>query len=66
MSIWLSIIVFNNHITVLSAIGTVFVFFGVLLYKQAKQIQRETLYSLASEHAQKPLLQDHDMKASQS
>ncbi|XP_046895215.1 solute carrier family 35 member E2A [Hypomesus transpacificus] len=66
MSIWLSIIVFSNHITVLSAFGTVLVFFGVLLYNKAKQIQRETLYSLASEHAQKPLLQDHDMKASQS
>ncbi|XP_062315724.1 solute carrier family 35 member E2A [Osmerus eperlanus] len=66
MSIWLSIIVFSNHITVLSAFGTVLVFFGVLLYNKAKQIQRKILYSLASEHAQKPLLQDHDIKASQS
>lgn len=66
LSIWLSIIVFSNQITVLSAIGTVLVFFGVLLYNKAKQIQRESLYSLAAEQAQKPLLLDHDIKASQS
>ncbi|CAM4713349.1 unnamed protein product [Leuciscus chuanchicus] len=43
LSIWLSIIVFNNSITVVSAGGTVLVFVGVLLYNKAKQMQRDTL-----------------------
>uniref|UniRef100_A0A8C8FD93 Sugar phosphate transporter domain-containing protein n=1 Tax=Oncorhynchus tshawytscha TaxID=74940 RepID=A0A8C8FD93_ONCTS len=46
MSIWLSIIVFSNHITVLSAAGTALVFVGVLLYNKAKQFQRDTLQAL--------------------
>ncbi|XP_023847050.1 solute carrier family 35 member E2A-like [Salvelinus fontinalis] len=68
MSIWLSIIVFSNHITVLSAAGTALVFVGVLLYNKAKQFQRDTLQALAHAQAQdqhnKPLLQDHELKAS--
>uniref|UniRef100_A0A674DPF7 Solute carrier family 35 member E2B n=1 Tax=Salmo trutta TaxID=8032 RepID=A0A674DPF7_SALTR len=46
MSIWLSIIVFSNRITVLSAAGTALVFVGVLLYNKAKQFQRDTLQAL--------------------
>ncbi|XP_007441112.1 solute carrier family 35 member E2 [Python bivittatus] len=46
LSIWLSIIVFGNKITSLSAIGTVLVIIGVLLYNRAKQHQQETLQSL--------------------
>ncbi|XP_024231571.1 solute carrier family 35 member E2A [Oncorhynchus tshawytscha] len=65
MSIWLSIIVFSNHITVLSAAGTALVFVGVLLYNKAKQFQRDTLQALAQAQDQhnKPLLQDHELKA---
>ncbi|XP_029575152.1 solute carrier family 35 member E2A [Salmo trutta] len=67
MSIWLSIIVFSNRITVLSAAGTALVFVGVLLYNKAKQFQRDTLQALAHAQAQdqhnKPLLQDHELKA---
>lgn len=48
LSIWLSIIVFGNKITSLSAIGTVLVTIGVLLYNKAKQHQQETLQSLAA------------------
>uniref|UniRef100_A0A8C7HBP5 Solute carrier family 35 member E2B n=1 Tax=Oncorhynchus kisutch TaxID=8019 RepID=A0A8C7HBP5_ONCKI len=64
MSIWLSIIVFSNHITVLSAAGTALVFVGVLLYNKAKQFQRDTLQALAQAQDQhnKPLLQDHELK----
>ncbi|CAM4576599.1 solute carrier family 35 member E2B [Lepidochelys kempii] len=47
LSIWLSIIVFGNKITSLSAIGTVLVTIGVLLYNKAKQHQQETIQSLA-------------------
>lgn len=47
LSIWLSIIVFGNKITSLSAVGTVLVTVGVLLYNKAKQHQQETLHSLA-------------------
>ncbi|KAM9298951.1 solute carrier family 35 member E2B [Gastrophryne carolinensis] len=43
LSIWLSIIVFGNQITSVSAIGTVFVIIGVLLYNKAKQHQRESI-----------------------
>lgn len=48
LSIWLSIIVFGNKITSLSAIGTVLVTVGVLLYNKAKQHQQETIHSLAA------------------
>ncbi|XP_010873686.2 solute carrier family 35 member E2A isoform X1 [Esox lucius] len=67
LSIWLSIIVFSNHITVLSAAGTALVFLGVLLYNKAKQIQRETLQTLAQtqDHHNKPLRQDHELIASE-
>lgn len=61
---WLSIIVFSNQITILSATGTVLVFIGVFLYNKARQIQRETLQALAAEQNQKPLLQGQDFQAS--
>ncbi|XP_077007691.1 solute carrier family 35 member E2B isoform X10 [Tamandua tetradactyla] len=48
LSIWLSVIVFGNKITSLSAIGTALVTVGVLLYNKAKQHQQATLHSLAS------------------
>uniref|UniRef100_A0A803U1D3 Sugar phosphate transporter domain-containing protein n=1 Tax=Anolis carolinensis TaxID=28377 RepID=A0A803U1D3_ANOCA len=48
LSIWLSIIVFGNKITSLSAIGTVLVIVGVLLYNKAKQHQQATIQSLAA------------------
>lgn len=47
LSIWLSIIVFGNRVTSLSAIGTILVTAGVLLYNKAKQRQREAMQSLA-------------------
>ncbi|XP_006885889.1 PREDICTED: solute carrier family 35 member E2 [Elephantulus edwardii] len=48
LSIWLSIIIFGNKITSLSAIGTVLVTIGVLLYNKAKQHQQEAMRSLAA------------------
>lgn len=48
LSIWLSIIVFGNRITSLSAIGTIFVMVGVLLYNKARQHQQEVMQSLAT------------------
>lgn len=47
LSIWLSIIIFGNKITSLSAVGTVLVTAGVLLYNKAKQYQREAMQTLA-------------------
>ncbi|KAL0185605.1 hypothetical protein M9458_017275, partial [Cirrhinus mrigala] len=65
LSIWLSIIVFSNPITLVSAAGTVMVFVGVLLYNKAKQMQRDTLiqHSLdqSAESEQKPIIQDGDV-----
>ncbi|XP_006871787.1 PREDICTED: solute carrier family 35 member E2 [Chrysochloris asiatica] len=48
LSIWLSIIIFGNKITSLSAVGTVLVTVGVLLYNKAKQHQQEVMRSLAA------------------
>lgn len=66
LSVWLSIIVFSNQITVLSATGTVLVFIGVFLYNKSRQIQRQTLQATAAEQNHKPLLQDQNFQASQS
>lgn len=64
LSIWLSIIVFSNQITILSATGTLLVFIGVFLYNKARQIQRETLQAMAAEQNYKQLLQDQDFQPS--
>lgn len=66
LSVWLSIIVFSNHITLLSASGTILVFIGVFLYNKARQIQRQTLQAMAAEQNHKPLLQDQNFHGSQS
>ncbi|TSL97253.1 Solute carrier family 35 member E2 [Bagarius yarrelli] len=65
LSIWLSIIVFSNPITLLSAVGTVLVFVGVLLYNKAKQVQRSSLQAVAqsAESDHRPLLQESNIKA---
>lgn len=60
--VWLSIIVFSNQVTILSAIGTVLVFIGVLLYNKARQIQTATLKAMAAEQDHRPLLQDSELK----
>lgn len=65
LSVWLSVIVFSNQITILSATGTFLVFIGVLLYNKARQIQRETLQALAAEQNHKPLLQEQDVQSCQ-
>ncbi|XP_067268526.1 solute carrier family 35 member E2A-like [Pseudorasbora parva] len=54
LSIWLSIIVFSNPITAVSAVGTVLVFVGVLLYNKAKQMQRNTLIQHALDQSAEP------------
>ncbi|XP_073937688.1 solute carrier family 35 member E2B isoform X2 [Castor canadensis] len=54
LSIWLSIIVFGNKITSLSAIGTILVTVGVLLYNKARQHQQEAMQSLASATSRVP------------
>lgn len=66
LSIWLSIIVFSNPITLLSAVGTMMVFVGVMLYNKAKQVQRNTLQDLvqSADLDHRPLLQESSVKAS--
>ncbi|XP_060140328.1 solute carrier family 35 member E2B isoform X4 [Globicephala melas] len=54
LSVWLSVIVFGNRVTSLSAVGTVLVTAGVLLYNKAKQQQREAMQSLAAATSQSP------------
>nr|XP_006197042.1 solute carrier family 35 member E2B isoform X3 [Vicugna pacos] len=54
LSIWLSVIVFGNRVTSLSAVGTVLVTAGVLLYNKAKQQQREAMQSLAAAATRAP------------
>ncbi|XP_029012615.1 solute carrier family 35 member E2A-like [Betta splendens] len=66
LSVWLSVIVFSNQITVLSATGTVLVFIGVFLYNKARQIQRKTLQAMAAEQNHKALRHGLDFQASHS
>ncbi|XP_006732464.1 solute carrier family 35 member E2B [Leptonychotes weddellii] len=54
LSIWLSVIVFGNRVTSLSAVGTILVTAGVLLYNKAKQRQREAMQSLATATSRTP------------
>ncbi|XP_032118024.1 solute carrier family 35 member E2B isoform X5 [Sapajus apella] len=54
LSIWLSVIVFGNKITSLSAVGTALVTVGVLLYNKARQHQQEALQSLAAATSRAP------------
>ncbi|XP_034552068.1 solute carrier family 35 member E2A-like [Notolabrus celidotus] len=65
LSIWLSIIVFSNHISILNATGTVLVFIGVFLYNKARQIQRKTLQAMATEQNHMQALQNQDFKATE-
>uniref|UniRef100_A0A3B4AZT1 Sugar phosphate transporter domain-containing protein n=1 Tax=Periophthalmus magnuspinnatus TaxID=409849 RepID=A0A3B4AZT1_9GOBI len=61
LSVWLSVIVFSNHVTLLSAVGTIFVFIGVFLYNKARQFQRGVLQDLAQQNVAVP--QDKDTPA---
>lgn len=54
LSIWLSIIVFGNRVTSLSAVGTILVTAGVLLYNKAKQHQRDTMQNLVPPASRAP------------
>ncbi|XP_044919486.1 solute carrier family 35 member E2A isoform X6 [Mustela putorius furo] len=51
---WLSVIVFGNSVTSLSATGTALVTAGVLLYNKAKQHQQEAMQSLAAAASRTP------------
>ncbi|RVE55664.1 hypothetical protein OJAV_G00233950 [Oryzias javanicus] len=61
LSVWLSVLIFSNRITVLGATGTVLVFIGVFLYTKARQIQRRTLLALIAEQN----LKDQDFQTPQ-
>jgi len=39
--IWLSVLVFGNDVSVLSAIGTIIVILGVFLYNQARHYESQ-------------------------
>ncbi|XP_044092870.1 uncharacterized protein LOC122899344 isoform X2 [Neovison vison] len=51
---WLSVIVFGNSVTSLSATGTALVTAGVLLYNKARQHQQEAMRSLAAAASRTP------------
>lgn len=42
LMIWLSVLVFGNHVTALSGLGTCFVLVGVLLYNRARSLESGT------------------------
>ncbi|XP_033107647.1 solute carrier family 35 member E2A-like [Anneissia japonica] len=52
--IWLSVIVFNNPVTLLSGLGTVVVVIGVLLYNRARDYEQNH-YIVATEETKRPL-----------
>lgn len=54
LSVWLSVIVFGNRVTGPSAVGTVLVTAGVLLYDKAKRRQREAGRGLAAASSRAP------------
>ncbi|CAL8318945.1 unnamed protein product [Merluccius merluccius] len=59
LSVWLSVIVFSNSITLLSAAGSVLVLLGVLLYTRARQAQRTALRALAGLQPDQDHYQNH-------
>ncbi|CAL8252591.1 unnamed protein product [Arctogadus glacialis] len=59
LCVWLSIIVFSNHITLLGAAGSVLVLLGVLLYNRARQAQRRALRALAGRQQDPQYHYDH-------
>ncbi|XP_077403282.1 solute carrier family 35 member E2A [Vanacampus margaritifer] len=61
LSVWLSVIVFSNQITMLSATGTVLVFVGVFLYNKARQAQRQHLQAMAAQQNHKLQSQDQNI-----
>ena len=64
LSVWLSIIVFSNHITLLGAAGSVLVLLGVLLYNRARQAQRRALRAMASRQQDPQYHYDHSHRPS--
>ncbi|XP_059908734.1 solute carrier family 35 member E2A-like [Gadus macrocephalus] len=59
LSVWLSIIVFSNHMTLLGAAGSVLVLLGVLLYNRARQAQRRALRAMAGRQQDPQYHYDH-------
>lgn len=66
LSVWMSIIVFSNQISILNATGTVLVFIGVFFYNKARQIQRKSLQAMAADLNHKQGFQEQDFQASES
>ncbi|XP_056452808.1 solute carrier family 35 member E2A-like [Gadus chalcogrammus] len=64
LSVWLSIIVFSNHITLLGAAGSVLVLLGVLLYNRARQAQRRALRAMAGRQQDPQYHYDHSHRPS--
>ncbi|XP_056278592.1 solute carrier family 35 member E2A-like [Pseudoliparis swirei] len=58
LSVWLSVLVFSNQVSIFSAIGTLLVLLGVFLYNKARQMQRAAQQAEAAERSHTPLLQD--------
>lgn len=66
LSVWMSIVVFSNHISILNATGTVLVFIGVFFYNKARQMQRKSLQAMAADLNHKQGFQEQDFQASES
>ncbi|XP_051913347.1 solute carrier family 35 member E2A-like [Hippocampus zosterae] len=62
LSVWLSVIVFSNRITMLSATGTVLVFVGVFLYNKARQAQRQRMLAMAAQQNYKLSPQEQNIQ----
>ncbi|CAF1226857.1 unnamed protein product, partial [Didymodactylos carnosus] len=41
--IWLSVLIFHNPVTFLSGFGTLIVIFGVILYNEARDLEKKTI-----------------------
>ncbi|XP_077588418.1 solute carrier family 35 member E2A [Stigmatopora nigra] len=62
LSVWLSVLVFGNQVTILSATGTVLVLAGVFLYNEARRAQRQRLETVAAQQKRKLEAQEQDVQ----
>ena len=59
--IWLSVLIFHNPVTFLSGFGTITVIFGVVLYNEARDLEKKTENSNNSVNNKGPMITWRDV-----
>lgn len=60
--IWLSVLIFRNPITFLSGFGTLIVILGVILYNEARDMEKKSGISNTTVNDSSPILIKRDVK----